>query len=236
MSNIFFSAIAVGLLGSFHCVGMCGPIALALPTLPRTPQRAISSLVYNAGRLTTYSLLGAFFGLIGQGLVIAGFQQTLSIVLGILMLATVILPLAWQRSINPNHHISRAIAWVKIRMQKWLQVKTYTARFVLGSLNGLLPCGLVYLALAGAIASGHPLQGGIYMLLFGLGTFPAMAIVGFLGSTINVAVRNRIRSAIPVFVFCMGLVFILRGMALDIPFVSPVLTQGTTTSDITLCR
>ena len=234
--SILFSAFAVGLVGSFHCIGMCGPIALALPTIPRTPQRAFSSLIYNAGRLLTYTFLGVLFGFLGKGLAIAGFQQSLSIVLGVLMLTTIILPLAWKRQLSPNVHISKSITWVKIRMQRWLQVKTYMARFILGALNGLLPCGLIYLALAGAIAVGDPLQGGLYMLLFGLGTFPAMVVVGFLGSSINVTVRNRMRSAIPVFIFFMGVVFILRGMALDIPYVSPILKFTSASSDITLCR
>ncbi|MEQ9441495.1 MAG: sulfite exporter TauE/SafE family protein [Cyclobacteriaceae bacterium] len=234
--TILFSAFAIGILGSFHCVGMCGPIALALPTIPRTPQRAISSLVYNMGRLLTYTLLGALFGLIGKGMSIAGFQQTLSIGLGVVMMASVLLPLAWQRRLNPNLTMARVIGWVKRRMKHWLQVRTYTARFVLGSLNGLLPCGLVYLGIAGAIATGDMLQGGLYMLLFGSGTFPAMAIVGFLGSTINLSVRNRIRAAIPVFVFCMGIFFLLRGLALDIPYLSPVLPDGSASSGMTICR
>ena len=234
--TILFSAFAIGMLGSFHCVGMCGPIALALPTIPRTSQRAISSLIYNMGRLLTYTLLGALFGLIGKGLSFAGFQQTLSIGLGVIMMASVLLPLTWQRRLNPNLTMAKVIGWVKRRMKHWLQVRTYTARFVLGSLNGLLPCGLVYLGIAGAIATGDMLQGGLYMLLFGSGTFPAMAIVGFLGSTINVSVRNRIRVAIPVFVFCMGIFFLLRGLALDIPYLSPVLPDGSTSSGMTICR
>ena len=233
---VLFTAFAVGILGSFHCVGMCGPIALALPTVPRTPQRAISSIVYNTGRLLTYTVMGALFGLLGQGLAIAGLQQSLSIGLGVMMIGLVVLPFAWRRRLNPNLTISKAITWVKVRMQHWLQVRTYTARFVLGSLNGLLPCGLVYLGIAGAIATGNALQGGLYMLLFGLGTFPAMAIVGFLGNTINVNLRSRIRRAIPIFVFLIGVFFILRGLALDIPYISPVLPNASVASETTICH
>ncbi|MGD1890629.1 MAG: sulfite exporter TauE/SafE family protein [Cyclobacteriaceae bacterium] len=221
-----FTAFAVGLLGSFHCVGMCGPIALALPSVRPTPQRAMSSLVYNAGRLFTYGLLGAIFGLIGQGLAIAGLQQSLSIGIGILMIVAMIIPFAWKRQLNPNSTISRGIVWVKVRMQHWLQVRTYGARFVLGSLNGLLPCGLVYLGIAGAIASSDMLLGALYMLAFGVGTFPAMTLISFLGNSIRVGVRNRIRTAIPVFVVVIGVFFILRGLSLDIPYLSPVLPSS----------
>lgn len=229
---ILFTAFAVGLLGSFHCVGMCGPIALALPSVRRAPQQGISSLVYNSGRLLTYSILGAFFGLVGQGLTLAGFQQSLSIAIGIAMILIMIIPIAWQRRLNPNSVISKAIVWVKIRMQHWLQVRTYRARFVLGSLNGLLPCGLVYLGIAGAIASGDMLWGALYMLAFGLGTFPAMTLIGFLGNSIRVGVRNRIRAAIPVFVVIIGAFFILRGLSLDIPYLSPVLPSSSATETV----
>jgi len=225
--EFLFTAFAIGALGSFHCVGMCGPIALALP-LRRdvTAQRLLGSLLYNLGRISTYALIGALFGLLGQGFVMAGFQQTISVALGALVILGVALPAAFVHKLSPNHTISRGIAGVKIRMQKLFAVRSYPSMFFIGGLNGLLPCGLVYLGVAGATAMGSPLEGGLYMLLFGLGTWPVMLAATFFGNWIGIGVRNRIKSAMPVLVLLMGIFFILRGLSLDIPFISPAISSG----------
>ncbi|WPP52091.1 sulfite exporter TauE/SafE family protein [Catalinimonas niigatensis] len=220
--DFLFTAFAIGALGSFHCIGMCGPIALALPLQRNTnARRLLGSLLYNSGRIATYALMGALFGLLGQGFVMAGFQQTISVALGILVILGVALPAAFVHKLSPNHLISKGIAKVKMRMQKLFAIRSYPSLFFIGSLNGLLPCGMVYLGIAGATAMGNPAQGAAYMLLFGLGTWPVMVLVTFFGQWINIGIRNKIRAALPVMVVLMGVVFILRGLSLDIPFVSP---------------
>jgi hypothetical protein len=111
-------------------------------------------------------------------------------------------------------------------MQKLFAVRSFPSMFFIGSLNGLLPCGLVYLAVAGATATGHAGEGAMYMMLFGLGTWPVMIMVTFFGNWIGIGVRNRIKTAMPVLVMLMGIFFILRGLSLDIPYISPVISGG----------
>lgn len=220
--DFLFTAFAIGALGSFHCIGMCGPIALALPIHKNTNnRRLIGSLLYNTGRISTYALIGALFGLLGQSFVMAGFQQSVSVGLGILVILSVALPAAFIHKLSPNHLISKGISQVKMRMQKLFAKRSYSSTFLIGSLNGLLPCGLVYLGIAGATAMGNPAEGAAYMLLFGLGTWPVMLLIGFFGQWISLGIRNKIRAAMPIMIVAMGVIFILRGLSLDIPFVSP---------------
>jgi len=234
--EFLFTAFAIGALGSFHCIGMCGPIALALPLKRDTSARRVAgSLLYNTGRISTYALIGAIFGLLGQGFVLAGFQQSISIVLGVLVILGVALPAAFVHKLSPNHVIAKGIAKVKVRMQKLFAVRSYPSMFFIGSLNGLLPCGLVYLGVAGATAMGNPGEGALYMLLFGLGTWPVMVMVSFFGNWIGIGLRNRINTAMPVLVMLMGIFFILRGLSLDIPFISPAISAGTETG-IEVCH
>ncbi|MFP4091580.1 MAG: sulfite exporter TauE/SafE family protein [Cyclobacteriaceae bacterium] len=226
--EFLFTAFAIGALGSFHCVGMCGPIALALPlNRDSSTRRIVASLLYNSGRISTYALIGAFFGLLGQGFVLAGFQQTISIALGVLVILGVALPAAFVHKLSPNHVIAKGISKVKVRMQKLFAVRSYPSMYFIGSLNGLLPCGLVYLGVAGATATGSSGDGALYMMLFGLGTWPVMIMVTFFGNWIGIGVRNRIKTAMPVLVMLMGIFFILRGLSLDIPYLSPAISSGT---------
>ena len=232
------AAFAIGLLGSFHCLGMCGPIALALPVHDQASlRRWLGRLTYNLGRITTYALLGGVFGLLGQSLAMAGLQQTMSVLLGALIILGVVLPATLMHRINPNHRIARLIGRVKKSMQQLFAVRTYPAMFGLGALNGLLPCGLVYVGLAGATATGYAAEGVAYMTAFGAGTLPMMLGVSGLGQWIDVPLRNKVRKAVPVLVGFVGVLFILRGLALDIPYVSPVLAGEMTVREaIILCR
>jgi sulfite exporter TauE/SafE len=223
---IFFAAITLGFLGSFHCVGMCGPIALALPLNRESLFSKICGvLLYNVGRIFTYSLVGGLFGLIGQSIVIAGYQQGLSIALGVAILIMVLLPNAITNKLKILSFAFSYIGKVKQLLKKVFQKNSYSSLFFIGTLNGLLPCGLVYLAIAGAIATGSFLQGSFFMAIFGLGTLPAMLAISFVGSSININVRKKINSAIPVFTVVMALLLILRGLNLGIPYVSPVMSS-----------
>lgn len=227
MMTELWAALMIGAVGSFHCVSMCGPIALALPLRSKNRSKLLlSSLAYNAGRLLTYALLGGIFGLIGTFIAMAGFQQGLSIVIGILIIALIFLPHWIQNKLSPTHFLAKAIARIKKPMQKLFATPSYPARFFIGVLNGFLPCGLVYMSIAGATATGSVATGSLFMLFFGLGTFPAMLGVSFLGNWISLKTRNRIRTAIPVFVVLMGFLFIIRGMGLGIPYLSPMLVDS----------
>ncbi len=220
--NIILPAFTLGFIGSFHCVGMCGPIAFALPLNRNSHFTKISgTLTYNLGRVFTYALFGGIFGLIGENLVIAGYQQTVSITLGIAILLMVLLPNSIYTKYKITGFIYSYISKLKYTLSTLFKKSGYSSLFFIGTLNGMLPCGLVYLGIAGAIATGNSLQGSLFMVFFGLGTLPAMLTLSLLGNSISIHFRNKIKRAIPVFIFGTGLLLILRGMNLGIPYVSP---------------
>ncbi|MDW7695237.1 sulfite exporter TauE/SafE family protein [Flammeovirgaceae bacterium SG7u.111] len=220
-----WTAFTVGALGSFHCIGMCGPIALALPLKNRDfSTRFFGTATYNLGRILTYALLGSAFGAIGQALGFIGTQQWISITIGVLILLSVLLPATFTKKLNPESFIAKGIGRVKSGMRGLFMSRSYKSLFLIGLLNGLLPCGLVYLALAGSVATGHAWSGAAYMALFGLGTFPIMLSISLLGNMIGVRVRNQIRRAMPVIIACIGVLFIVRGLNLGIPYLSPRVT------------
>ncbi len=224
--ELFLAALSLGFLGSFHCVGMCGPIALALPLNKSSKSaRLAGGLIYNLGRIITYSLLGGLFGLLGKSFVIAGYQQSLSITLGILILIMVFLPESAMNRFRISAEIYSLIGKLKSKFTALFQKKNYSALFFIGLLNGLLPCGLVYLGIVGAIATGEVLNGALFMALFGLGTAPAMLSLSLISNSISLNLRNKIRKAVPVFVVTMALLLIVRGLNLGIPYLSPQMSK-----------
>jgi len=224
---MLWTAFTIGLLGSFHCIGMCGPIALALPVSSnRTGERIAAALIYNSGRILTYSLFGILFGIIGKTFAIAGLQQWVSITIGIIIILTIIVPELIKGGGILNLYVNRFTSSIKSGMKNFFQQRTFSSFFLIGSLNGLLPCGLVYLAVAGAAATSGPAEGAIYMALFGAGTLPVMLMVIVAGNFISVEIRNNIRKAMPFVILLIGVLFILRGLNLGIPYISPVISNG----------
>lgn len=222
----FWAAISIGLLGSIHCIGMCGPIAFALPIDRNSSLNILSSnLIYNLGRLTTYFLIGAILGGLGMSLSLFGVQQGLSIFIGALIVLSVIIPLS-KLNKNSFSFISKALITLKTLVAKSLGRKSKLNLFFIGLLNGLLPCGLVYMALAGSTAMVDPIKGGLFMLSFGLGTIPLMLSIGVYGNKIRLKFPI-IRKATPVFILLIGLFFIIRGMDIGIPYISPSLNPET---------
>jgi uncharacterized protein len=210
------TAFGIGLLGSLHCIGMCGPIALAIPL---RSNRVLSILVYNSGRIFTYASIGILFGLVGKGFVMAGLQQTLSIAAGALIIAIVLIPFLSDKIRLPFYQ--KAISHLRNRFTYLFQKKTYASLFFIGILNGLLPCGLIYLAAIGSLATGDPFSGSMFMIAFGLGTLPAMLSVGMLRSFITPLLKLRINTALPLITISLGCLLIVRGMNLGIPYLSP---------------
>ena len=219
---MFSTAFILGLLGSFHCLGMCGPIAFVLP-VNRTNKILMlwQIFLYHLGRLITYALIGILFGMIGRGLYLAGFQQRLSILIGIIMIISVLIPVNYMNRYKITQPLYRFIGKIKQQLGLYLRKSSSKALFLIGFFNGFLPCGLVYMAVFGAISMGNTLDGGIYMFLFGLGTVLMMSGAVLLGNFINLSIRNKIQKLIPIFVIVIGLLFILRGMGLGIPYLSP---------------
>ncbi len=216
------TAFILGLLGSFHCIGMCGPIAFMLPVhRSSTTQKFFQIFLYHFGRLLAYCCIGLFFGIIGKSLNIFGLQQTLSIVAGVFMILLIIIPHQTLNGYNFSKPIYKLISKIKNALGKELKKKTPDTFLTIGFLNGFLPCGLVYMAVFGAIASGHILEGSLYMLVFGLGTIPLMTIAVYAGNFLKGKARQHIQKVIPVFVIIIGLLFIIRGLGLGIPYLSP---------------
>lgn len=224
MLEITISALVLGLISSFHCVGMCGPLALALPVahLGKGSQM-VSLALYNLGRVITYGSLGLVFGLAGRKLYLAGFQQWFSIGAGLLMLVLAFQYFIRKRSVQPvwlNGFHRQVQTW----MQRSLQSKHLSGYLFLGMANGLLPCGMVYLAIAGALTTTQVYQGVLFMVYFGAGTLPAMMALGMFGLRADLNVRRRIKQAMPFVVAGVALLLILRGLNLGIPFISPHLS------------
>ncbi len=217
-----WTAFIVGLVGSAHCAGMCGPIALALPVQSDNWFTRLSGgLIYNAGRVFTYVLLGAVFGFLGKGIQMAGFQLWASVVIGILMIVTVVVPIMFKQLPSLTNvfegYSSRLLKGFRNMFRKG---KT-SSLFGIGLLNGILPCGLVYVAVAGAINTGDVPSAMLYMALFGAGTIPVMLAVSMAGTMISLKLRIFVNKLSPYIIILLGVLFILRGLSLGIPYVSP---------------
>ncbi|MBO0342498.1 MAG: sulfite exporter TauE/SafE family protein [Bacteroidota bacterium] len=216
------SALVLGLLGSLHCLGMCGPIAFMLPLdQNNNVKKTLQLSIYHIGRLLAYGVIGILFGLLGKGLSLFGIQQKLSIGIGVLMIVLVLIPAKYMNGHKLLSPIYSIIGKVKSKLGAELKKKTPDTFLTIGFLNGFLPCGLVYMALLGAIAMGSPLEGGLYMMIFGLGTVPLMSLVVYSRGMFSTSVKSRIQKLIPVFVVIIGILFIVRGLGLGIPYVSP---------------
>lgn len=228
------AAILLGLISSLHCIGMCGPIAMALP-LDRSSllTKTVGAASYNIGRFLSYVILGALFGVIGQSFFTAGLQRTISVVIGVLFVVSVVFPVFSKKGYNLEAYMGKYYSRLKSTFARQFKKKTYSALLLIGVLNGLLPCGMVYLGLAAAISTGHFLKGAELMLFFGLGTLPAMWMVSVIGDLVSMKFKAKMRKAIPVFVGVMGVLFILRGMNLNVPYLSPFIDR--VTPEITVC-
>jgi sulfite exporter TauE/SafE len=216
-------AIALGLLGSLHCAAMCGPLMLALPVPPGGAGRFVASrVVYQLGRITTYALLGIVAGLIGKSVFLIGMQRWLTIALG----AAILFGFFLSKKIALAAPVVRLVGKLKTAMSAQLQQRSFRALGLLGMLNGLLPCGLVYVATAGAVSLGSVLESVGYMAAFGLGTLPTMLGISLSGKILPLTFRLKLHRAIPVSVCLLATLLILRGMALGIPYLSPDLAAG----------
>jgi len=219
--EIIISGIGLGLISSFHCMGMCGPLVFALPLQHLPPsKRLLGATVYHLGRVLTYTLLGLFFGFVGKRFFVAGWQQSFSIILGVLILLMLV-----SYVLNKNFIHSKWINKLSAQLQTFIirnmQSKSFSSLFAVGAANGLLPCGMVYFAVAGALATGSISGGSFFMTAFGLGTLPFMVLLSQFGYILNIAARNFMKKMVPFVIAGMGILLILRGLNLGIPYISP---------------
>lgn len=234
---MIWTAFLLGFLGSFHCLGMCGPIALAISSQDNN-RFLTNKIIYNLGRTVTYSLLGLVVGAIGLSLQLAGIQQWFSIVMGAII---ILMAFFYKRSEKwvSGVGFSGLGRQVKKKLGKFLKMGGSKAFFAGGLINGLLPCGMVYIALLASLALQDPLTGGLYMFAFGIGTIPMMLVIMLSGKLFSLSVRKRFLRVMPYLAMFIGVLFILRGSGLGIHYVSPQLQHfvyGEQPSEMTVCE
>lgn len=218
MITILISAVVLGLTSSLHCVGMCGPLALAVPVKKSSIHSIwLGSIQYNLGRIFTYAILGLIVGNIGLSLNTLGFLQGLSIAAGIFVLFFALnkmLPrqVKWGVGGKLSIYLGRALG-------KTVKSDLPFKPFFFGVLNGFLPCGMVYLALVTALVSGGIGSSVLVMISFGLGTLPLLLVLTVFGKKWK---WNFSTSKLyPLVLLAVSILMILRGMNLDIPYISP---------------
>ncbi len=221
MQNDIWTALVLGFVGSIHCIGMCGPIAISLPGTAHyfNFQYLINRVLYNLGRVVTYAVLGAVMGALGHAIILAGYQQVLSIALGALLLLSLLIPAKWLNRFSGR--VAFFSSGVQARFRALFRKQTGGSFFLIGLLNGLLPCGMVYVALAGASAAGGAVNGAVYMSVFGLGTVPALLAIALMGRMLRLRFGKYMPRLIPVATFLLAVILILRGLSLGIPWLSP---------------
>jgi len=213
-----WTAFTIGLFGSLHCIGMCGPIALSLPYQGVSRLAAAwNALTYNLGRVVTYAAIGTLFGLLGKGIFLAGYQSALSIAMGVLMLILAFFSTNLESRLAKVSFLQKPLSRLKTALGNLLRARSGTSFFGIGLLNGLLPCGLVYVAIVGAVSTGSVGKGAAYMGLFGLGTLPLMLATSLAGNWIGVRFRRIVRSVLPFMLILIAALLIFRGLNFDLP-------------------
>ena len=223
-------AFFIGLFGSIHCIGMCGPLAFAIPIAENKLWLVVGDkILYNIGRIVTYSFLGLLIGFIGKQLWVYGLQQGISLLSGLLIILAGLTRVFKMRVTN-----NKVLSTIMLPVNKLLgyALRHHSGHFIIGLINGLLPCGFVYLALAGSINTPTPATAATFMFWFGAGTFPLMLLATIGSGFIGPIVRRRINRVIPYVMVCLGFWFVLRGLNLDIPYLSPAKQS----SGVTICH
>jgi sulfite exporter TauE/SafE len=215
MSVNLWMALSIGILGSLHCVGMCGPIAIMVPGDGN--KFWSSSLLYHLGKIMSYATVGAIIGVIGQGIAFAGMQSWLSIAMGLGMLAVVLLSIPVEAQVIKLPLAKRFYQYISSRLNYQLKQNPSRTGLSIGFLNGFIPCGLVYLAVAGAITMKSWWEGALFMILFGLGTMPALIATAYFSRRITGPFRSKVNKLMPIFLTIIALVFIYRGLQVELP-------------------
>ncbi len=219
---LVLSALALGFASGFHCIGMCGPIALSLGlTKKQATNYYLQNLTYQFGRIATYAFLGALLGIIGEGFQLAGFQKYLTIIAGLTLIIMALFSFGGKDFASKIPFLSTFLLKVKMNLGKLLQKADYRSRFSTGVLNGFLPCGMVYMALTASLAAGGIWESAAFMGLFGLGTLPFMFFVVLVGNLMTNTFRAKVLQFVPVMMLVLGGLFIVRGLEMGIPLISP---------------
>ena len=227
---IFYTALFIGLLGGFHCLAMCGPLVLIVFRVKpgQSSLKTLSNaLIYNTGRVLSYSFLGLIVGLSGRGLVLVSSQQLLSLGVGILILGSFLLSKKIRKNLNLLRYSHKMSLWFRQKVNSQINFSWAGQRLFQGILHGFLPCGTVYLALAGALSTGEIFSGVIYMFIFGLGTLPFLLVVKIFGYLILGKITFKFHQiVISTFALFLAGLLIIRALNLGIPYLSPKISYA----------
>jgi uncharacterized protein len=220
--NFIIAALLLGLAGSLHCIGMCGPLVVAIHSRAGGSVAFSNRVVYHIGRVLVYAVLGLVVGIIGSTFSFFGWQQVLSVVAGLLMLFFVIFPSGIGALKKKPLGL---ISFLKNKFNGLIQRKSFWSYALLGIINGLLPCGLVYTAMAAALTTASVYKSVLFMLLFGLATAPALFAAAQAIQWIMNTTRIRSYRTVQIVLATVSLLVILRGAGLGIPFISPAMAN-----------
>lgn len=220
---IIYTAFLLGFSGSLHCFGMCGPIAFSI-IIDRKHylKMFFQNIIYQFGRIVSYTILGILFGIIGYGFSLAGFHKILSFSLGLGMIISILISKKKLKKFKFLINYTPLLSKIKVILSDFIKKKTFYTLFITGILNGLLPCGLVYIAVTTAMSTGKVVLSGLFMLYFGIGTIPLMFTTMILGNFINFHIKNKILKTTQIIIFFIGFLLILRSLELNIKYISPI--------------
>ena len=238
MNSLLLTGFLLGFLGSFHCVVMCGPVVLSLPVHNNSKKDFLTGrILYNAGRVMVYSLMGFVLGLAGERIVIAGFQQVFSIITGIIIIAFIIKPFIWKNKKEKLVQINIGrFKYLKEMIGRLYSNSSKLSIFVLGVMNGFLPCGFVYIALTASASVGSAYKASLFMMLFGIGTIPLLLVLALTGKSIRMNFRRTLNKYSPIFAVILALIFIIRGLNLGIPYLSPKMDFAKVNTQTVICH
>ena len=219
--EIIIFALGLGFASGFHCLGMCGPIAIAVGlSLKNKFIHYLYNLIYQFGRIITYSFLGIILGLIGESINLIGIQKQISIFLGLFLIFLFFFPKILYRTYH-NKIFNYFFLILKKKLSYIIYKQSTLSKFITGILNGFLPCGAVYISLTTALSFGNIFQSVIFMFFFGIGTIPIMFISVILGKLINFKFKNILLKFYSILLLIFGILLVMRGLELGIPYISP---------------
>lgn len=207
---MFITALVIGFLGSLHCAGMCSPLAMAVTNLSKPV--FINRFTYNGGRIVSYGIQGVVAASVGAVFGFTGLQPLLSISLGLLLIVAGFTGMTSFHVPFLSSGIQRLTTFIKIRLGDFIKQKTKLSLIITGMLNGLLPCGLTYMALTYCLTITNPVEGFFYMLVFGLGTLPVMLGLTTVLQTLMLRFNFSFRRLTTVTMVVLGVLLISRSL------------------------
>ena len=224
---VILAGLILGLGSSLHCVGMCGPLSLAMVGNSGSSWRLTLQMAqYHLGRILTYASLGLIAGTLGLGMQVAGIQQIVAMSAGALLITAAFAPFLVERYIYKIPIINTGVRLLSKQFGKLKNPNSFGGRLLAGALHGFMPCGMVYLALAGAISTYTPAMGSLFMLTFGLGTIPSLLAFGLSGQAVLRNHRSLFKYGQAALLFISGSLLLWKGIKMDLSILSGVVPMA----------